>query len=373
MRWLILPLLCLLSGCPKPPPAYTAPSLPPPKAATVPAVPVPPAGQGQTVRVLCDPGVAGVLEQLRPELERRGDLKLDLSERDSLALAASSGQGKLVGAADAFIYAELDGVLAKLRQAQAIDEYTLRTFAGDRLCVACRRGEDWGVPTLFDIYRLRFTWLGLAPEDTALGQYALQALKSDGALRRVQKRIKYLPDGAELPRAIIRDEVQLAVVYASTAAQHPELGIAVLVDPGLHEDIRYRAAAAAGKGAEPGVTELSAPAGRGRGHSATSRQLWPDRARRRAAGSALAWRACGSGGILPVGRTAVSASSRWGEPPCPPFHPARTTLCPPFLRASATSRRRAHRGPHLCGPYKESPGPEPRGYRPLQAASLGSR
>jgi hypothetical protein len=256
MRWLILPLLCLLTGCPQPPPARTAPSLPSPKAAPAPAPPVPPAGKGQTVRVLCDPGVAGVLEQLRPELERRGDLKLELTGRDSLALAASAQQGALGGAADAFVYAELDGVLAKLRQAKAIDEYTLRTFAGDRLCVACHRGEKWSVPTLFDIYRLRFTWLGLAPQDSVLGQYALQALKSDGVLKRVQKRIKYVPGPGELPRALVRDEVQLALVYASTAAQHPELDVAVLVDPGLHEDIRYRAVAAAGKGAEPGVTEL---------------------------------------------------------------------------------------------------------------------
>jgi ABC-type molybdate transport system substrate-binding protein len=258
--WLVLftiPVALLigvsLAGCHRPAPAQ--PSAGMPAAPAAPPVHVAAGGGGATVRVWAEPTLALALDALKPELEKRGAIKLSIEYHDSTELARQPAQARQPGPADVYIYPDA-GIFAKLAAAKAIDEVTQRTCAGDRLVVACRQGEHWVMATLFDIYRLRFKWIGLAPKDSALGQFSQQALASDGALPRVQKRVKYLASADELPKALKRDETQLVMTYASVVSLDRSLGVAVLVDPGLHEDIRYKAAAAVGKGAQPGVMEL---------------------------------------------------------------------------------------------------------------------
>jgi ABC-type molybdate transport system substrate-binding protein len=212
-------------------------------------------GGGSAVSVWAEPTLALALEALKPELERRGAIKLTLEYHDSAELARELAQASRPDAPDVYVYPD-GGIFAKLAAAKAIDEVTLRTFAGDRLVVACRQGERWVMPTLFDVSRLRFKWLGLGPKDTALGMFSLQALASDGALKRVAKRLKYLASADDLPKALKRDEAQLVMTYASVVSLDPSLGVAVLVDPDLHQDIRYKAAAAAGQGRQPGAVAL---------------------------------------------------------------------------------------------------------------------
>lgn len=258
--WLVrftIPVALLLGmalpGCHRPTPAKTGTGR---LAETpLPAVHVAADGGGAAVRVWAEPTLALALDALKPELERRGAIKLALEYHDSVDLARQLAQAKPSGLPDVYIYPDA-GIIAKLIAAKAIDEVTLRTFAGDRLVVACRQGEHWVMSTLFDIYRLRFKWIGLAPQDSALGIFSQQALASDGALPRVQKRIKRLASAVELPKALKRDETQLVITYASLVSMDPSLGVAVAVDPGLHEDIRYKAAAATGQGAQPGVIAM---------------------------------------------------------------------------------------------------------------------
>lgn len=248
-------LLCGLSlpGCRRPTPAK--PSTGMPAAPALPSVHVPAGGGGAVVRVWAEPTLALALEALKPELEKRGAIKLTLEFHDSIGLMQDLAQATAPDLPDVFIYPDA-GIFTKLTTAKAIDDVTLRTFAGDRLVVACRQGEHWVMSTLFDIYRLRFKWIGLAPENSALGLFALQALTSDGALARVQKRIKYLATADDLPKALKRDETQLVITYASIVTLDPSLGVAVSVDPDLHDDIRYKAAAAYGHGAQPGAVGL---------------------------------------------------------------------------------------------------------------------
>jgi ABC-type molybdate transport system substrate-binding protein len=243
--------LCLAAlGCPKPPAAPVQQTGRPAQPVAAP-LHVSASGQGQTVVLWAEPTLSDMLEQLKPELEKRGALKLKLEYRDSTAVEAALSQG----APDSVLYPDL-GLFAKLTAAKAIDEVTVRTVAGDRLTVACRHGEDWTIDKLFDLYKLRFKRLGLAPQGSVLERLGIQALTSDGTLPRVSERLKYMASAADLQQALKRDEVQLIFTYASTVAQNPQLGVCVLVDPGLHEDIRYKAAALAGKASQPGVMEL---------------------------------------------------------------------------------------------------------------------
>jgi ABC-type molybdate transport system substrate-binding protein len=239
-------------GCRKPPPGPSTgmPALPPTAPVHVTAT-----GGGAVVHVWAEPTLAVALEQLKPELEARGAIKLELEYRDSTLVLPDLSRGNLAVAPDAFIYPDL-GLFAKLIANKTADEVSLRTIGGDRLAVACRQGERWISAELFDIYRLRFKWLGLAPKDSILGQLSLQALTSDGVIKRVEPRLRYLSAATEMDKALKRDEVQLVMTYASTVAQQKDLGVAVLVNPDLHQDIRYKAIAASKQAAAPGVTAL---------------------------------------------------------------------------------------------------------------------
>ncbi len=239
-------------GCRKPAPAPLSGR---PAVAPTAPVRVAASGGGAVVRLWAEPTLAGALEQLKPVLEERGAIKLEVEYRDSALVAADLSQGALSAPPDALLYPDL-GLFAKLIAAQAVDELTLRTIGGDRLAVTCRQGERWIAAELFDIYRLRFKWLGLAPKDSVLGQLALQALTSDGVLQRVEPRLRYLSTATELDKAVQRDEVQLAITYASTITQQSDLGVVVLINPDLHRDIRYKAVAASKSAQLPGVTAL---------------------------------------------------------------------------------------------------------------------
>lgn len=237
-------------GCRKPPPAGGTLAVPPPAPVAVAAT-----GAGTAVRVWAEPTLAEAVNRLKPTLEQRGAIKLAVEYRDSAQLEAELARGALAQPPDVFIYPDL-GLFSKLAAAKAINEVSLRTFAGDRLAVACRQGERWIAAELFDVYRLRFKWLGLAPKDSVLGRLALQALTSDGVLKRVEPRLRYLNDTTGMGKALKRDEVQLVITYASTIAQQPDLGIAVLINPDLHQDIRYKAAAATAQADHPGADVL---------------------------------------------------------------------------------------------------------------------
>ena len=217
------------------------------------AVPPKAPARALSVSVLADPVLAEPLGAVAKLLKKRDGTELRLSFLDSTAQAQLKPD--TAPAADVLIFAD-HGVLSPLVKAGVVDEASACVFAGDRLTLVGKRGMGWRTETLFDTYRLRFKKLGLADSKTVLGAYCDEALKSDGAYKHVKDRLKYYRATPDLAQALAKDEVQLAMAYASTAAQDPQMEVALLVGADLHEDIRYRAVARAGRSADRGVQEF---------------------------------------------------------------------------------------------------------------------
>jgi ABC-type molybdate transport system substrate-binding protein len=96
----------------------------------------------------------------------------------------------------------------------------------------------------------------LASTDTALGYYSEEALISAGGRPRIADRISHHDSIDKLLSALDQDEVQLAMVFASTITQRGDLDVMLIVPEDLHEDIRYKAAAAASVSADPSVVDF---------------------------------------------------------------------------------------------------------------------
>jgi ABC-type molybdate transport system substrate-binding protein len=208
--------------------------------------------QRPTLTVWADPAletVLGELGSLFKELEgypvaaefyERGELQAKLAD------TAAKDMPDVVIFADPETLEMADGLY---------EPETLRTIAGDRLVLVERQGFGYKTPTLFDIYKLRFEHIGLGEQGTISGYYGEQALIADGVMQRIEDRIARYASEDALTAALLADETQAALVLASTAA-NSEVSAWYVIGEDLHEDIRYQAAAGAGKADKPGVMEL---------------------------------------------------------------------------------------------------------------------
>ncbi|MCH7472503.1 substrate-binding domain-containing protein [bacterium] len=246
MRWYLLAciLLALAAGCPKSADRQTAADG---SAAA--------GNTGEPLSIWADPALAAPLEDLADEFAARHAPGYTVRYMERGELLGLLEDGQAMHAPHAYIIAD-PVVYEALRKSGAIDESSARTFAGDRLAVVHREGENWMSPTLFDIYRLRYTWFGVGEQSTSAGYYSEQALVSEGVRPRIEKRIKSYGSTKTLLEALAADEVQLAMVYTSTAAQAGGIEVMLIAGEDLHEDIRYRVIAAAGRGADAAVGEL---------------------------------------------------------------------------------------------------------------------
>lgn len=215
----------------------------------------PPARSAEAVRlnILADPVLAEPLAAVSKLLKQNAGIELKLSYLDSTAMARLKPAE--VQDADVLVFADHD-VLMSLVKSGLVDESSACVFAGDRLTLVGKSGVGWRTGTLFDTYKLRFKAIGLTEPTTVLGFFCDEALKSDGAYKRIKDRIKYFPTTPEMLQALAANKVQLAMTYASMAAQDDTLEVALLVGADLHEDIRYRAVARAGCAADRGVQRL---------------------------------------------------------------------------------------------------------------------
>jgi molybdenum ABC transporter molybdate-binding protein len=250
MRYSLLVVLALslLVGCPKPasdrdatgqPGTAASPSQDTEKPLIVwadPLLKVPLVAINEVFSELYSPG-------LTPVYIERGDL---------LARFAGDGPSTLP---DVFITADT-ATMAVLSQGGYANESTARTFAGDRLVLVQQPEKGHKTPTLFDTYRLRFDALGLGAEKTAVGRYAEQALVTDGCFNRLEERLQRFDGTSNALDALVADEVQLAIVTASQAAQQQGVEVILLIGEDLHEDIRYQAAASAESASNPAVQQL---------------------------------------------------------------------------------------------------------------------
>jgi molybdate transport system substrate-binding protein len=256
MRYLVFAVLCAaltlaFSGCPAQP--KSAPS------AQLPAL-VQSKLKGAQLRLIADPVLQVPLEKISRQLKREQGLNLALTYLDSKEQRAFSAASK--PEADILLYID-KGVTRSLVKAAVIDETSSCVIGGERLVVVCKRGIDWKAQGLNSLSRLRFKTFGLLDAKSVLGAYSEQALKSDGAFPRVQKRIAYYPSQDELTAALKQNPSELGIIYASQAARSKDLDIVVAINSDLHEDIRYRAAAVAGRQSDPAVQALLAALAQG--------------------------------------------------------------------------------------------------------------
>jgi molybdenum ABC transporter molybdate-binding protein len=239
MRWLI-PLIIMLAGCPQAEKQTQTSSVP--------------AAEQRALTVWADPALSVPLEALTADFTKlhRPGLDVRYVEREELLEAVDGGEP--ADPPDVYLFAD-QRVLETFREAGAVDESSTRTFAGDRLVVACRLDEGWKTASLFDVYKLRFTGFGLAGENTSLGHYSAQALHSEGVRSRIEKRIVSFSSLDKLLAGLADDEVQLMLVFASTVTQRTDLQAILIVGEDLHEDIRY-VAASSGQRNDPAVIEF---------------------------------------------------------------------------------------------------------------------
>lgn len=137
-----------------------------------------------------------------------------------------------------------------------IVEESARTFAGDRLVLAEKRGMGYETPSLFDSYKLHFNKLGYLNDSTALGKPSSQALVSDGLLDRIKDRTVEFASIRPLFGALLSGDIELAILPASLVAQSETVSPVLIIGADLHEDIRYIAAATPGNADDPTVQRI---------------------------------------------------------------------------------------------------------------------
>jgi molybdenum ABC transporter molybdate-binding protein len=178
---------------------------------------------------------------------------LDFAERDEITTLLSGDAA--AGRYDAVLTDKLQ--MDALVAAGKIETGTNRTFAGDRLAlVSSASGPEWKPKSFFDLHRLRFKGLGIGEPTTIAGVYSDQALQTSGSLVRVADRLIKYPSTNAMFDGLLKDEVQMAFVPSSVAAQRTDLKIVLVIEETNYEDLRYQAAAVSGHAEKAGVMPL---------------------------------------------------------------------------------------------------------------------
>lgn len=147
-------------------------------------------------------------------------------------------------------------VYTTLLSSGLIEEVTSRVFAGDRLVLVQPAGGEYRVGQLYDVYKLRFEAFAIGADNTAAGYFARQALLTEGGLAKLEDRLAGHDSGPDLVAALVAGEMKIGIVCHSSVVQTAGLEIIKIIGEDLHEDIRYRAAAATGASERDGVIEL---------------------------------------------------------------------------------------------------------------------
>ena len=200
---------------------------------------------------LLEKPLAAVAESFR-EVYAPGLLPVFMERGELLELATAEAQ---TGLPDIIITGDNEVYLALLG-AGLLDEVTGRVFAGDSLALVQQKGAEYHTASLFDAYRLRFDGFALGSNSTTAGYFSRQALVSDGVLPRIEDRLVIADSGNELVSRIAAGNPPIGILPTSVFVQSRGLEIVMPIGEELHEDIRYRATAAAGRSGGDGVMAL---------------------------------------------------------------------------------------------------------------------
>lgn len=240
MRLLPLIFITLFAvSCPRGAPQDAATQAPPPaqqKVAKAKAQPY--AG---TVTAWADPLLMVPLEAVGADLDKWYGIKLELTSVDRGELLTRIENGDLDNLPDVFFVGHPD-LFTALREAGVVNEADARTFAGDLMAIVQKRDGGYLIKgELFDMYKLFFDHFGLGEDTTTAGLYGYQALYTCGIYSRLEERYVMLPTSQAIIDALEAEEVELAIMAASTATQTPKLEVLRVIDETYYEDIRYLA------------------------------------------------------------------------------------------------------------------------------------
>ena len=182
------------------------------------------------------------------------------------ALAAQVRQGAAI---DVFVSADA-GHVDRLIGAEALVADTRTTVAGNDLVVVVPADSSArALPSLAGLGGAEFGRVAVGePRAVPAGRYAAQAFGRLGLAERLRPKLVYAADVRQALAYVAAGEVDAAVVYGSDAAAAAgKVRVVALVDPALHDPIRYDAAVVAGakqaEGARAFVAYLQTAAARG--------------------------------------------------------------------------------------------------------------
>lgn len=221
----------------------------------------PPSESDRPLLIWTDPALAPVLQELNEGFKAQhapGFSLAFLDKGDLLLNLQNFKDGTAPQTPDIYIFTGTE-LQQALLDAGAMDDVSLRSIAGDRLVLASRAEDSYASPTLFDVSKLRFKQLAVAdPAESMLGVYSDQAMITDGLKPKVEDRLALFGSSDELVDGLLDKSLDVAIIYASRAAQTKNLRVALAIDETMHEDIVYKAAAAKGRAADTAVTLLLA-------------------------------------------------------------------------------------------------------------------
>lgn len=247
--------MLLLTGCPAAQHDDQAPARTGAQAAPEAAAAKPPAAT-RKLTVWADPLLEVPLTALKADFTAKcgGSYDLLFVERGELLDQAKTAQAE-TALPDIFITA--DGrTLRALLAAGLVDEPTARTFAGDSLALVQLAGGRFVSGTLFDVYKMRFDHLAVGTESTAVGFYTHQALVTEGCFPRLEDRLLTFDRTADLLDSLTSGQSMIGIITKSQFVQSQGLDLMLLISERLHEDIRYQAVAARGRGSNDSVMAL---------------------------------------------------------------------------------------------------------------------
>jgi molybdate transport system substrate-binding protein len=192
-----------------------------------------PARQPETVTVFAAASTKEAIEQVARGFQDENGTPVEVSLGPSSGLAKQIEQG---AAADLFLSADQASAYY-LAAKQLVSER--RNFLTNGLVVVVPTVSDVGVRELRDLADPRIRRLALAEPKVPAGEYARQALRKAGVWDRVEGRVVGGIDVRATLQFVARGEAEAGLVYRTDALGQTKVRVAVEVDPGLHEPIRY--------------------------------------------------------------------------------------------------------------------------------------
>ncbi len=204
------------------------------------------------ITVWADPVLVNALTGLQAAYKKSGGSGYQLVPKESGALVEWAKSPDAAATAPDVVLFVGGAAYVALQTNKRIDQESARTFAGDRLVVLKPLNSGFAADDVFGLSMLMNKHLAVAdPATTALGAFSQQALVGDGAGKRVAGKTETYPDSLTLAGLPGMDPSTLAFSYMSQAGSAQGVAPMLLVNESLHEPIQYRAAATAGKGADP--------------------------------------------------------------------------------------------------------------------------